>query len=79
MIARIHHRGMWQIAYKATDVLFPDGKRRTVKLSGEADSFFTMPAWVSYRGTTVSGFIMTNSGGDIEFIPTGKHKDIFNS
>jgi hypothetical protein len=56
--ARIHYRGPWRIAYKATDVLCSDGKRRTARITGEADTFFTLPASVSVSGKTVSGFLM---------------------
>lgn len=76
----IHRFGMWQIPYKASGVICPDGKRRTVRLSDEADTFWTMPARLSYKGTTVSGFV--TAVDDIfdcgqQFIPTGKNQDLF--
>jgi hypothetical protein len=78
----IHHFGPWQIPYKATGVVFPDGKRRTVKLHHTPDTFWTIPARVSYRGTTVSGFVMhdgmdTDEKENLRFYPTGKNADLF--
>lgn len=80
MATKFDRYGPWDIPYRATGVICPDGKARTVRLSGHADTFWTMPARLSYRGKTVSGFI-TNVD-DIfdlgqQFIPTGKHRDIF--
>lgn len=60
MKSKIFHRGMWQIPYKATNVLCPDGQYRTVKILREADTFFTIPASVQVRGKTVTGFISHN-------------------
>lgn len=78
----IHHFGPWQIPYKATGVMCPDGKRRTVKLHHTPDSFWTIPARVSYKGTTVSGAVMhqgndTDEVQDLKFMPTGKNADLF--
>lgn len=83
-ISKIHHYGMWQIPYKATGVIFPDGKRRTVKLHHTPDTFWSIPARVSYKGTTVSGAVMhrgmdTAEELDLQFIPTGKNASLFES
>jgi hypothetical protein len=63
----------------------PDGIARVVRLEACADTFFSVPARLSYRGKTVSGFISFTSDSGlstdpeqwVKFAPTGKHKDIF--
>lgn len=57
MKSKILHFGMWQIPYKATDILCPDGKYRTVRITRDADTFSTLPAQCQVRGFTVTGFI----------------------
>lgn len=74
--------GPWQIAYRARSVLCPDGKRRSVKITGQADTYFSMPASVIYKGRTVTGFIMGIDGSsahDLQFIPNkaGKNGALF--
>lgn len=64
---RIWHHGPWQIPYKATDVLCSDGRYRTARTAGQADTFFSLPARVSVRGKTVSGFLHHNSAGVLRF------------
>jgi hypothetical protein len=63
-----------------------DGRLRTVKLSVCADSFFSVPARVSFRGKTVCGFITfaadsglstDHEGQYVQFIATGRHANIF--
>ena len=79
MTAKILHRGPWQIAYKATDVLCSDGVRRTVNLSSEADTFFSIPGSVQVKGKTVSGFIhcynRSDGEGDFEFVANRNAKN----
>ncbi len=78
MNPKFHHRGMWQVLYKVSGVLCPDGKRRTVKITGQPDTFFSVPACLTYRGKTVTGFVMSLScPNDVQFCPTGKNKDVF--
>lgn len=60
-------RGMWQIPYKAINVLCSDGKRRTAKITSEFDTFYSIPASVQVKGKTVAGFIMSKDDGDIVF------------
>ncbi len=74
---RILHRGPWQIPYKAINVLCVDGVRRTVRLHGEPDTFFSVPGSVQVRGKTVSGFV-TSDNGDLKFIAYtyGKNADV---
>lgn len=79
IIGKIHTRGMWDIAYKATDVLCVDGKRRTVRITAQPDTYFSIPGSVSVKGKTVSGFVcdytLWNGESDLEFIAvqTGKN------
>lgn len=46
---------------KVENCLCPDGKRRTVHTTGEADTFFSIPASVKVKGKTVTGYITTYS------------------
>lgn len=41
---------------------FPDKPRGTVYITGEADSYFTIPAAMSYKGKTVRGFVTSENG-----------------
>lgn len=55
--------------YVSARVLCPDGKVRTVKrIAGTADTFFSVPCAVTYKGKTVSGFMTfeTISGSSSE-------------
>lgn len=86
-IAKIIHYGPWQIPVRVTNCLCPDGNRRNVKLTGEADTFFTIPAKLSYRGTSVSGYVTQMNwtddpewdGETVDYIfhPVGKNAGIF--
>ena len=42
---------------KVVDALCEDGRRRTARVTGEADTFFSVPASVKVAGKSVSGFI----------------------
>lgn len=89
MKGEILTRGMWQIAYKATNVLCSDGKRRNVKITGQPDTFFSIPASVQVKGKTVTGFLYTQDDGELIFcqylpgknghllpdIPIGQYKE----
>ncbi len=67
MKGKILYRGMWQIPYKAINVLCSDGKRRNAKITQQPDTFFSIPASVQVRGKTVTGFLMDNSEGELCF------------
>lgn len=56
---------------KAVGALCPDGVRRTARPSwdGVADTFFSIPARVSAKGTTVSGYVTIETVGGSS-IPT---------
>ncbi len=79
-------RGPWATFTRARAIC-PDGKARVVKLALVADTYWTVPARVSYKGTTVAGFITfasedgmsTNPEQWVKFIPTGKYADVFSS
>ena len=60
--------GPWGILIAIKNVLCSDGKRRRVRITGEADSAFTCPGSVSVKGKTVSGYVISVSGGDEEFV-----------
>lgn len=69
----VYRYGPWDINVKASGVLCPDGKRRTVRLAIEADTAWSIPASVQYKGKTVAGFISSVSSTDAsqgwQFIP----------
>lgn len=50
---------------------FPDKLRGTVYITGEADSFFSIPAAMRYKDKTVRGFV-TSDGGMIYFYAYGE-------
>jgi hypothetical protein len=76
--------GPWSL-YTRARAICEDGKPRIVRLAQTADSFFSVPARLSYQGKTVSGFITwksadglsTNPEQWVAFVATGKHKGIF--
>jgi hypothetical protein len=78
MYGKLCTYGPWQIPYKACNVLCSDGKRRTARTAQSADTYFSLPARVSVRGKTVSGYITgckTEGHADYEFhaVLTGKN------
>ena len=50
--------------YEKVKALCPDGKIRTV-YRGDADTFFSTPAWTRSSGRYVSGFVMALSEVDL--------------
>lgn len=65
-MATLLTRGMWQQPWKVTGALCSDGKRRVALITGEADTFFSIPARVSVKGKTVTGFVTGREGDDGE-------------
>jgi hypothetical protein len=75
--------------YVTGRALCPDGKVRTLKRIAEtADTYWTVPASITYRGRTVSGYVTvrSRSGSDVatpddpavvRFHPSGVHRHIF--
>jgi hypothetical protein len=82
----ISSRAPWGV-FVGCRALCPDGRVRAVKLALTADTFWTIPAKLSYRGKTVCGFVTFASDSGLstdpeqylQFVPTGKHRDIFKS
>lgn len=56
-------------------VLCQDGKVRSCRL-GIPDTYFSIPAVLSYKGKTVSGYV-TCDDGVFKFYSMGKHLKIF--
>lgn len=67
--ARITSFGFWHIPSRAINAMCPDGKRRTITLQREADTFYSIPGHVSYDGTTVTGVIYSDSEEELIFAP----------
>lgn len=58
-------------------ILCSDGRvRKTKRMSVVADSLFSIPASVSVKGKTVTGYITKDYDGALEFRATGKNKDL---
>ena len=47
---------------KITNCMCEDGSPRTVIVTGEPDSFFSIPAATSRKGLTIKGFLTTGEG-----------------
>lgn len=72
MNAEIIYEGYYGIAKKVVRCLCPDGLRRTVVLTKEACTFFSIPARAKAKGKTVAGFVTgceTDGMQDFRFIP----------
>ena len=60
----------WNHPYKAANVLCGDGKRRTVRLNQEADSWFSWPGRCTIKGKTIRGYVTgyeNNGERDLQF------------
>lgn len=59
---------VWGILHGYTNVLCSDGIQRYAKITGQADSFWTVPASVKVNGKTVTGFLMQrgNIGSEVQ-------------
>lgn len=73
--ALLYSRGPWASLVGARRVLCPDGKRRYAVVTGEPDTFFSVPARVTVAGRSVSGFVATDNDQDVCFTanPDGKN------
>lgn len=70
--------GMWPVLKKIVNCLCPDGKRRTVIITSEPDTAFSIPAKVQMKGTTISGFVTgieTDGERDFEFRSYSRNQD----
>lgn len=70
----------WQHPHKAINVLCVDGKRRTVHLDQQADTFFSWPGRCSINGKTVTGYITSftaeNGEPDMQFTANARSKEV---
>lgn len=57
MAAQFITSGPWQVPVKVIGALCEDGRRRTAYITAEADTYFSIPARVSVKGKTVTGFV----------------------
>lgn len=57
--AEWEHRGPWQQLVRVRNVLRPDGRYGTAEITGEPDTYFTVPARMSINGRKVAGFVST--------------------
>jgi hypothetical protein len=55
--------GFWQHAWYVRDALCEDGRRRTVRLNQQADTYFSWAGRTTIGGKSVRGFV---SGDDKE-------------
>jgi hypothetical protein len=75
--------GYWGIAVAVKHCLCPDGVRRRARLTADADTFFSIPATITVKGTTISGFVTGREGDDGErdyefcVVQGRKHSDFF--
>lgn len=74
--------GYWDIPVAVKHCLCPDGVRRRARITSEADTFFSIPATITVRGTTISGFVLgreTDGQRDYEFhvVQGRKNSDFF--
>lgn len=73
----------FQSIRRICNCLCQDGERRTVTVTGEPDTFFSIPARINVKGKTVSGFVTTHDPDDWNltgdcyvFVATGKNKHL---
>ena len=64
-IGKIYHRGFWGTPYKA-QAECSDGVMRMVQITGAADTFFSIPARLSFRKTTIAGFVSWHNDHDTD-------------
>ena len=71
--AKLITYGPWQIPVKVLCALCPDGIRRTARITGQADTWFSIPARVKAKGRTVAGYVTgietTDGSPDYAFRP----------
>jgi hypothetical protein len=65
--SRLVTYGPWQQPLKVIAARCEDGKARTAWITGEADTYFSIPARVSAKGTSVTGFVSCDSDGEYTF------------
>lgn len=66
-LGRIFHTGPWQLPYKAA-ALCPDGHWHMVQITGDADTYFSIPARAHYAGSWHRGYLIydrTETGDNV--------------
>lgn len=58
---RVYTTPYWGQVAKVTGALCPDGSQRVAYVSGEENTWFSLPANVKVRGKTVTGFLTCDS------------------
>jgi hypothetical protein len=76
--ATMVYYGPWLLPIACKHVLCTDGKRRYARITGDPDTYFSIPASVQVQGSTVSGYITSReypNENDAEFhaVWTGKN------
>ena len=59
-VVLLRTRGPWHILVGMLNVPCEDGIRRNVRIRAEADTFFSIPASVSAKNKTVTGFVSSS-------------------
>lgn len=57
--------------------LFADGRIRNVRTAASADTFFSIPARLTYRGAPVTGFVTVDKFDRVVFRAHTKHTERF--
>lgn len=70
--------GPWASLAKVANCPCEDGRRRTVYVTGQPDTFFSAPAQTRVKGKTVTGYLTTIHDGGYEFRANafGKNADL---
>jgi hypothetical protein len=75
--------GFWRHPWLIRNVVGPDGRRRTVYLGPDADTFFSWPARMKVNGVWIKGYVsgpeQTEAGvlsGEPRFVPYVTQKAI---
>ena len=80
MIGEMICVGPFSIPKKVKNCLCPDGIRRMVYITGEPDTFFSIPAKLNYKGKYTAGFVTSfdnNNDRDYKYVPYDKYKSFF--
>lgn len=65
----IYGYGAWHHPVAVRGALCPDGRRRTVRLNQQADTYFSWPGRTTIAGRSVRGFVCSDQDGDYQFEP----------
>ena len=79
----VNYWGPYRVPYKITNVLCPDGRYRTARTAIEPVTLWSIPARVSVKGKTVSGWAVsttTEDGRELYLFaphPNGRNAHVF--